>query len=178
MSAWSVPHTALAARTCIRIGPDDPSPWRVLRTQPYVMGQRKYSPATIATAPARFSKLTRSNRSRSGSLSLLRCGGMNPAQSTIIAWRLAEPAPKGVIERADFGIAERKGDFRQRQRLVFQEVQSQRLAHIFLDIRVVQASLFQAPLQRPHRHAHGLGEVLDAALALHQHAADLATQLP
>src|SRR6266478_5450821 len=39
-----------------------------------------------------------------------------------MAGRLADPAPEGVIERADFGVAERKGDFRQRQSLVFQEV--------------------------------------------------------
>jgi len=38
MNAWSVPHTALAARTCVRIGPDDPSPWRGLRTQPVMIG--------------------------------------------------------------------------------------------------------------------------------------------
>ena len=54
--------------------------------------------------------------------------------STIIARRLADPAPEGMIEGADFGVAERKGDFRQRQSLVFQEVQRQRLAHVVLQV--------------------------------------------
>ena len=65
-----------------------------------------------------------SNRSPSGRLRLLRYGGfeMNRASSTIMARRLADPAPEGVIERADLGVAERKGDFRQRQSLVFQKI--------------------------------------------------------
>jgi hypothetical protein len=46
---------------------------------------------------------------------------MSRASSTIVAWRLADPPPEGVIEGADFGVAERKGDFRQRQGLVFIE---------------------------------------------------------
>ena len=94
-----------------------------------------------------------------------------------MAGRLADPAPEGVIERADFGVAERKGDFRQRQSVVFQEVQRQRLAHVVLQVGVVHAGILQPPLQRPHRGAGRLGEVPDAALALDQHAGDLAAQL-
>src|SRR5262245_28898991 len=97
--------------------------------------------------------------------------------STIIARRLANPAPEGVIECADFRVAERKGDFRQRQSLVFQEVQRQSLAHVVLQIGVVHAGILQSPLERPYRGAGRLGEVLDTSLALDQYAGNLATQL-
>ena len=82
-----------------------------------------------------------------------------------------------MIERADFGVAERKGDFRQPKSLVFQEVQRQRLAHVVLQVGVVHAGILQPPLERPHRGAGRPGEVLDAALALDQHSGDLAAQL-
>ena len=102
---------------------------------------------------------------------------MNRASSTIITWRLADQAPEGVIERADFGVAERKGDLPERQRLVLQKVQGQRFAHVVQQVIVIHARLLQPPLQRPHGGAGRVGEVLDTDFTLDQHAGDLAPQL-
>src|SRR3954470_8880442 len=88
-----------------------------------------------ARGSSRPGERSQSDRSPGGRLRLIRHGGfgMNRAYLTIVARRLADPAPECVIERADFGVAQRKGDLRQRQSLILQEVQRQRLAHVVLE---------------------------------------------
>jgi RecA-family ATPase len=94
--------------------------------------------------------------------------GRNGDEIALAVERLAEPAPEGVIECADFRVSQRKCYFRQRQSFVLQEIQCQRFAHVVLKIGIVYTSILQPPLERARRSAGRLGETIHSTFTFDQ----------